>query len=556
VTTPDFDSRLVSELARLFGNRLIRVESPLKSCAFDPHSADCEATLRNLRNPFFVEEEPGGFHTTGWLGAFDSRPSPYAVGAETAADLANAVVFARDHGLRVVVKGTGHDYLGRSGSADALLLWTRRLSEITVHDSFRPTGAGADVESGVPAVAVGAGVRWLEAYQRLAPLGRYVQGGGCTTVGAAGGFTQGGGFGSFSRRYGTAAGNLLEAEVVTASGEILVANDMQHADLFWALRGGGGGTFGIVSKMTMRTHTPPQTLGAVTGTIRANGDDEFRALIREIVHIAPRLCDEHWGEQITLNEDNSADFSLTAADLNDHDAQALWAPFLEWVAARPSSYTTDVFVATLPFDRFWDAQAWDELAPDMIRHDDRPGGSLDHFWWSANQGEVSEYLDAYQSRWLPLDLIERSPEVVVRALFEATRHWHFSLHFNKALGGASPEALIRDRATSINPVVFGAACLVMTGANQQDVFPGLVGREPDIETGTANAHRVRQAMEPIRALTPDSGSYVNETDFFEPDWQQSFWGVNYGRLLAVKETYDPTNFFCVHHGVGSEGRAS
>jgi FAD/FMN-containing dehydrogenase len=63
-------------------------------------------------------------------------------------------------------------------------------------------------------------------------------------------------------------------------------------------------------------------------------------------------------------------------------------------------------------------------------------------------------------------------------------------------------------------------------------------------------------MEPIRAVTPDSGSYVNETDFFESDWQRSFWGDNYRRLLDVKQRYDPANVFRVHHGVGSEGRAS
>jgi hypothetical protein len=192
----------------------------------------------------------------------------------------------------------------------------------------------------------------------------------------------------------------------------------------------------------------------------------------------------------------------------------------------------------------------------MIRHDDRAGGSPDHFWWASNQGEVSEFLDAYQSRWLPLRLFERSPEVIARAFFEATRHWHLALHFNKALGGASREAVTRDRATSINPAVFDAACLLMTGSNQLDAFPGVSGREPDVEKGAANADRVRRAMEPIRAVTPDSGSYVNETDFFESDWQRSFWGDNYRRLLDVKQRYDPANVFRVHHGVGSEGRAS
>jgi FAD/FMN-containing dehydrogenase len=59
-------------------------------------------------------------------------------------------------------------------------------------------------------------------------------------------------------------------------------------------------------------------------------------------------------------------------------------------------------------------------------------------------------------------------------------------------------------------------------------------------------------MQAIRSVTPNSGSYHNEADYFEPDWQRSFWGTNYERLLEVKHRYDPTNFFRVHHGVGSE----
>jgi FAD/FMN-containing dehydrogenase len=550
--SPDFDNEQVSELAQRFGTRLLQVDPPLGPCLTDPNSAACSALLASLRNPFFIEDQPGGFHTTGWLGAYDAAPSPYAIAAESVEDLAAAVVFARDHGLRLSIKGTGHDYLGRSSSAESLLLWTHRMSEITVHDSFIPTGCVPESGGGIPAVTVGAGVRWLDVYQRLAPLGRYVQGGGCTTVGAAGGFTQGGGFGSFSRRFGTAAGNVLEMEVVVASGEILVANPARHPDLFWALRGGGGGTFGVVSKMTMRTHPLPASLGAVAGTIRAKGDEDFRLLIGELVRLAPRLCDDHWGEQIRLSGDNAAQFSLTAADLDDDEAQTVWAPVFEWVGGHRDAFATDVFLSSISFDRHWDPQLWEELAPDMIRHDERPGESPDHFWWEANQGEVSQYLDAYQSRWLPLQVFTGSPETATAALFEATRHWPISLHFNKALAGAAPEAVTRDRATSINPAVFDAACLVLTASVQRNVFPGVPGHEPDAAAGTANGRRVSRALEPIRAVTPDSGSYVNETDYFEPDWQRSFWGDNYQKLLEVKQRYDPTNLFQVHHGVGSE----
>ncbi len=519
--------------------RLIPVRSPIEPCISDASSPACSVALQRLQNPYFIEDEPGAFHTTGWLGAFRASPSPYAVAAETAEDLATAVTFARDHGLGLAVKGTGHDYLGRSCADDALLLWTRHMSETTVHDAFRPTGAAAGIDNGVPAVTVGAGTTWLEVYQKLAESGRYVQGGGCTTVGAAGGFTQGGGFGSFSRRFGTAAGNVLEVEVVTASGEIVVANAFRHPDLFWALRGGGGGTFGVVSKVTMRTHPMPETMGAVAGTIRAARDEDFRALIDELVRLYPKLCDDHWGEQIRLSEDNSAEISMIAVDLEDDQAQAVWAPFLRWVDDRPDSFASDVFVVTIPFDRFWDHRAWDELAPEMIHHDDRPGQPRERYWWAANQGEVSQFLNAYQSRWLPRQLFDEAPGLVADALFDASRHWHFSMHANKALSGASPDAIERERHTSINPAVFEAACLLIAASNQQSAFPGVAGYEPDTGQGAVRAGQVHRAMEAVRAATPGSGSYVNEADYFEPDWQESFWGGNLSALVGDQAPLRP-----------------
>ena len=91
--------------------------------------------------------------------------------------------------------------------------------------------------------------------------GKYVQGGGCLTVGLAG-LMQGGGFGSFSKHYGTAAASLLEAEVVTADGQIRIANACTNPDLFWALKGGGGGTFGVISKITLQAARPSRVSSA------------------------------------------------------------------------------------------------------------------------------------------------------------------------------------------------------------------------------------------------------------------------------------------------------
>src|SRR5204863_2035577 len=136
---------------------------------------------------------------------------------------------------------------------------------ITMEDAF--VGKGCDGKlTPQPAVSVGAGAIWMQAYDAVTTkAGRYVQGGGCTTVGVAG-LIQSGGFGSFSKNYGLAAANLLEAEVVTADGEVRIANACSHPDLFWALKGGGG-SFGVVTRVTLRVHPLPEDFGAVNMTI-------------------------------------------------------------------------------------------------------------------------------------------------------------------------------------------------------------------------------------------------------------------------------------------------
>jgi FAD/FMN-containing dehydrogenase len=545
----DLEDVDLAGLAAKVGNRLLHVQAPLRACVADPGSPDAEAALASLRNPWAIEDDPAAFHTTGWHRSHVSAHSPWVVAAESAADIAAAVDFARGHGAGVVIKGTGHDYLGRSCAPGSLMIWTHRMREVTVHDGFVPAGSPAGT-AGIPAITVGAGARWLEAYQALLPSGRYVQGGGCVTVGAAGGFVQGGGFGSLSRRYGTAAGNVLEAEVVLASGEIVTANALLRPDLFWALRGGGGGTFGVVSKLTMRTYPAPRTLGRVTGTITAASDADFRRLLGRLALILPALCDDHWGEHVAFTVTNVAEFGLQAGDLPDERLQALWRPFLDWVSGQPGAYRCDLTARTGLFD-VWDHEARSRRAPDSLRHDDRPGAPPGRFWNAANQLEVSWYLHAYGSRWLPRLLLD-TPDALADVLFRASRPGGIRLDFNKALSGAAASALDRDRATAINPAVFEAAALAICASWEERAYPGVPGHEPDAKLAEAGRQFVSEVMDIIRAVAPAAGSYVNETDYHEPDWQRSFWGDNYARLLEIKRAYDPGNLFRVHHGVGSD----
>src|SRR5262249_26872777 len=160
---------------------------------------------------------------------------------------------ARTHRLRLVIKGGGHSYLGGSNAPDSLLVWTRPMNTVTLHDSFVGLGCSGQ-QSAVPAVSIQTGALWMAVYNAVTTsAGRYVQGaGGARVVGA--GVVWGGGFGSSSKRSGTAGASLGEAEIATADGTVRIANACTHPDLYWALKGGGAGSLGVVTRLTLQTH--------------------------------------------------------------------------------------------------------------------------------------------------------------------------------------------------------------------------------------------------------------------------------------------------------------
>src|SRR5438105_6181715 len=190
------------------GGRLIRVNSPLSACREAPDGAACGDLFRELKNPYYIGDNVALTQTAGWVDAWEFQPSIYAVAAETTQHVVAAVDFARDNNLRLVVKGGGHSYLGRSNAPDSLLIWTRRMNAITLHDDFVAQGCAAR-QPPQSAVTIGPGAIWMHTYNAVTTRGgRYVQGGGCGTAGVAG-LILAGGLGRFSQGCGKAAGGLL-----------------------------------------------------------------------------------------------------------------------------------------------------------------------------------------------------------------------------------------------------------------------------------------------------------------------------------------------------------
>ena len=275
-------------------------------------------TARRLRSHF-----AGAIHLPGddeydaqrvtWSGAIDPRPALVAE-AETPADVRAAVVTAQDHGLPFAVQATGHGT--HVPADDALLLKTSQMAEVLVDPDRR-------------IARVGPGARWGDVIAASAPFGLAPLSGTSTTVGVAG-YTLGGGLGWLSRKHGFAADSLLRAHVVTADGAIVTANEHHHADLLWALRGGGG-NFGVVTSLEIRLH-PVATVYGGTALYAFDRAAELLARYREWTATQP----DELTVTVVLSREGVALRGLYAGDA--HDAERALAPLTE-IAGAPLAST-------------------------------------------------------------------------------------------------------------------------------------------------------------------------------------------------------------------------
>jgi FAD/FMN-containing dehydrogenase len=370
-------------------------------------------------------------------------------------------------------------------------------------------------------------------------------------VGVAG-LVQGGGFGSFSKAFGTAAASLLEAEVVTADGKVRVVNHAQEPDLLLALKGGGGGTFGVATRLTLATHELPQNFGVVRLTVHAQSDDAFHRLLASFIDLyAANLFNQHWGEQVTAGPGNRLQVLMVFQGLTQDDARAAWQPLLDFMSAHGGDYEgrSSFTVTAIPARSFWNADVM-RLAPGAIVSDPRAGAAPSDFWWTGDGETVGGFWNAYTSAWMPAKLLAaKNRAELVDAWFAASRLWSVAFHFNKGLAGAPESAITASRETSTNPDMLDAFALAIIAMAGAPAFPGMP--EPNLVLARFLAGRVHASMKALRVVAPDTGAYVNECDYFQDDWQRAFWGPNYSRLAGIKSRYDPDGLFNVHHGVGS-----
>jgi hypothetical protein len=206
-----------------------------------------------------------------WNGAIDRRPRLIAR-CMGAADVPAAVRFARDHDLPIAIRGGGHNVAGTAVCDDGIVIDLSAMRAVRIDPANRMAW-------------VQGGALWGDVDHATQMHGLATTGGIVSHTGVAG-LTLGGGVGWLMRKHGLTVDNLLAADVVTADGEVLRASQEEHADLFWALRGGGG-NFGVVTEFAFRLHAVGPTVLAGPIFFDASGASEVLRFYRDFVRDAP-----------------------------------------------------------------------------------------------------------------------------------------------------------------------------------------------------------------------------------------------------------------------------
>ncbi|WP_328973653.1 FAD-binding oxidoreductase [Streptomyces sp. NBC_00239] len=486
-------------------------------------AADATGTLytpwgqlaRNLQGQLVLPADPTyGVAKQLELAQFDSANPRGVAYCTSAADVSVALRFARDNCLPAAVRSGGHSFGGYS-TTRGLIIDVSRLNGIAV-----APGSGS--------VNIGPGAKNVDILNALAPHGLVVSEGGCPTV-AAGGFLQGGGYGFLTRPMGMACDAVTSAEVVLADGRIVTASPTTRSDLFWAIRGGGGGNFGVVTRFTVTPHVGDQM--AITNLIFPydRAADVLDAATRWLVD-APRTIGgggyvvqpdaapgsvpnvnimlASRGTPAELATEAARLISMTGAPLARQDAVLTYQQLMMMIFG----------CSTLTLDQ-------------CQRSQKSPAGVLTRPEFGLERTRLASAPYA-GGGWAD-----------VMSAFDADRRAgqarYLDLHF---FGGAANDLARTDTAYVHRDSLFSVNYRVLINDPQQ-------------VTAEAKAVATTWVDNGFAAVDPHSNgeTYQNWMDPALTDWKQSYYAENYSRLATIKAKYDPYRFFDFAQSIGSAG---
>lgn len=416
-------------------------------------------------------------------------------------DVSRAVRFARGHCLRLRARSGGHSYEGYSVVTGGVVADVSPLNRVKVNQT-----------SGI--AEVGAGTRLLDVYQRLWDQARVtIPAGSCPTVGTAG-LTLGGGFGLVSRAFGLTVDPVVALEMVSARGEVILANASHHPDLFWASRGGGGGNFGIVTRFWFRTFP----VGIVTTFAILWPWNELAEVMRSFQLWAdPGRLDRRIVPLLKLTS-KLAGQVLAIGEFLGRKEELI--PLL-----RPLTTTGHPIRVTLTERSYIDAVYYfagvKPGEPELLAQGPPPGTLT-----TPPGHEMFKNTSAYQ--------MELFPDAAIRTMIRhlaASRNPATLVQFD-GMGGA------------ISDVPVHATAFPHRRARASLQYQAYWERPGEATENVRWVEDFRRAMLPWTR-----GAYVNYIDRFNEDWPRAYYDGNLEGLIRVKRRYDPNNVFRFPQGL-------
>lgn len=477
-------------------------------------------------------------------GSDEHGPLPdYRLQARSVEDVQNAVRFAKEHNVRLSVLTTGHDQLQRSDAGSGLLIDLSLFQGARVMPSYTATTEGLPfvgidteaeaielVDGEQAAVSFGPAVAGLPLNYVVSKSGLFTVSGGAgkqdqhrtlcfvvtmlmyvATVAVGGGWGQNGGYGPLTSQYGLGVDQWLEALIVTPDGELKVANNAINSDLFWAIRGGGGSTFGVIVQATWKAHVTVPVTGFnwyINSTLSDSdveqGTYPTSEALRYLLGRAADLQEKGISATFYTFPTYIRCFAIhPGPQAGIAKANEIWGPILSDVSSLPgiTPFQTRAFEFS-SYREFFEG-TYGTLVPQPTTADHR-----------YDRGVIP-----YDSRLLSPEHL--SHPNITQALTET--------------GGSigvqimSPgDRVGNGSAVSANPGWRKAAALIIAN-----------------KTNTTSAAGLRR-------LAPDMGTYINEASVTEPNWSSSFWGTNYPRLSELKRKYDPDMLFWISPGINAD----
>lgn len=419
-----------------------------------------------------------------------------------------------------MVKDTGHDFLGKSTGAGALSIWTHNFKSIEFIESYKTEWYEG------PVFRMGAGVNVGEMYEAADKYGVTAQGGECKGVGVTGGYLAGGGHNPLISKFGMASDQVLSVNLVTPDGKFLTVDESHHPGLFWAIRGEGGATWGVVTSMVVKVH-PKMVVSGVTWNVNSGNDT---GISTELLWKAIFL---YWRKYPEYAAAGSYGYqSLFGRNLDPRIGYG-WS-MLPWLV--PDMGLEEFKNMTAPLFKEWEGIGF-VVEPMFFEYDNFYEAWKNHFPHGtvgiSNWRTASRLMP--KRNWEDEELLNKTMETVKSVVEDGSAFVQYNVN------GAAPEGTPE---SAVNPAWRETLMFLIVG----NFWPE--GDEEALEV--LNKKLTRSWMKSLIEITPGAGGYLNEGDVMDLNFGQSFWGANYERLLAIKKEVDPWDLFWAPTAVGSE----